>query len=310
MNDVDLPTAFKALGDPQRLRLLLLLRREELTVSELTALTGLPQSTVSGMVRTLSDAGLVAARPDGRQTFYRGAPGIGWAEAALGGEGLAPEDEQALADVLRARDGAGAEESEAAPLERPGLPGRSWEALARALLLLEDLGVVADLGVGSGELTLLLASEARRVYAVDRDPAVLKDLARRAAAARVANLVTVRGDFDDPVPLPGPADLVVLSQSLHCARNPGATLRHARDLLRPGGRILVMDLLAHDQEWVRERLGHLHLGFTDAVLSGLLEAAGFTRIAVERGPLDRRPPRFRSLLAVATRPGRHVKESA
>ncbi len=298
----ELANAFKALGDPTRLRVLLLLRQEEMSVSELTEVLRVPQSTASGLLRTLLDADLVVTRPEGRTTFYRASTGVIWAEAALASQSLSEEDLQALARLKEAR-------ATAVPPEvsRSVLPGRSWEGLARALLAVTDLGVVADFGVGTGELTLLLASAARCVQAVDISQPVLDALAKKAREGGIAHIVPVQADFEEHIP-PLPCDLVLLSQSLHCAERPDRVLGVAFRALKPGGRVLVMDLLAHDQSWVRSRLGHQWLGFSPEELTRLLQDAGFASVSLFPGGQDTHPPRFKSVLAVGTRP-RHSPSS-
>lgn len=294
-----LASSFKALGDPTRLRALLLLRIQELTVTELQRVLGGAQSTVSGLLRVLMQAGLVHARRDGRHAFYKASEGIGWVDAALGGAALGADDlaelERIRAARLGERDG-----DDAADIDRSGVPGRSWETLARSLLELSRLGVVADLGVGPGELTLLLAGAAERVYAVDREPDRLAAVERRAREAGLRNLIAIASDFAE-VTLPEPVDLVVLSLSLHFAERPAAVVARAHEQLRPGGRLWITELAAHEHTWTMSRLGHRWLGFAPETLRAFLADAGFVDTRVRRGGRDRRKPRLRSLIAIGTR---------
>jgi ArsR family transcriptional regulator len=290
----DRAALFRTLGDPNRLRILALLGREELSVSELQEVLALGQSTVSAHLAQLRRVGLVATRkegsatrsvlatPEGEDTLLRLATETPLCDA----------DAAALARVLAAR---------AAPapegLGADYLPGRSWEAFAHLLLALVPPLRIADLGVGTGHLTRLLATRARSVIAVDRDPAVLARLCDDDAGLPIEP----REGTLEAVPLaPGEVDLVVLSQSLHCAADPTDTLRQCHAALAPGGRIIVLDLAPHAHEWARARLGHLHLGFADLDLR--LANAGFSDITVTTVHTDRRAPAFTTLLATGTTP--------
>lgn len=290
-------TTFKALGDPARLRALLLLRRMELTVSELTGVLGLPQSTTSGMLRVMMQAGLVAARREGRHAWYT-ATNFEPLSEVLSGLTLALSDLEALDAVRAARAPTAGDEF--GDLDSAHVPGRSWKTLATSLLLLNRLGRVADIGVGRGDLTLLLLGAAERLYAVDREPDLLATLERRARASGHDNLTCVAGDFHN-VELPEPVDLVVLSLSLHFAEDPAAVVQRAHTALTPGGRVWITELDAHEHSWVRQRLGHRRLGFSRDTLHAMLQAAGFSDITIRRGAKDRRVPRFQSLIAVAQR---------
>ncbi len=288
----DRAALFRTLGDPSRLRILALLAREELSVSELQEILGLGQSTVSGHLAQLRRVGLVATRREGSaaRSVLAAPPGEDALVALAAASPLSPADAAALDRVRDAR---------AAPapegLGPDYLPGRSWEAFAHLLLALLPPLRIADLGVGTGHLTRLLAARARRTIAVDRDPAALARLAdaRPAVEPRLGTL--------EALPLePGEVDLVVLSQSLHCADDPVDTLRQARRALVAGGRVAILDLAPHPHDWVRHKLGHKHLGFAD--LGGMLADAGFAGVSVLTAHVDRRSPAFTTLLALGANP--------
>lgn len=285
---MDRAELFRTLGDANRLRILALLAREELSVSELQELLGVGQSTVSGHLAQLKRAGLVAARRDGSHSRYLPAapPGEDDLAALLAATPLDDADRHALDRVLARR---AAPEPEG--LGPDYLPGRSWEALAHLLLGLLPPLCVADLGVGTGRLTRLLAGSARRVIAVDTDPAALVGLA--------PPIETRPGRLEDPPLAPGEVDLVLLSQSLHCVDDPVAALRACRRALVDGGRVAVLDLAPHPHAWVRSRLGHRHLGFAD--LAGMLTEAGFAEVRCSVVHQDRRAPAFTTILGVGTR---------
>lgn len=276
---------FTALGDRTRLRAALMLRAMELTVTELTVLLGVAQSTTSGVLRVLVGAGVVDATRVGRHAYYRMPCQSPWLEQALEGTTLDPSDEAALERLRSARLEADPDEA-AMAFDRAWVPGRSWKALARSLLYLTDLGITADFGVGSGELTVMLARSSTRLHAVDRSEKALEGLATRAAAAGVGNIVTQLQDMTT-VQLPEPVDLVAISLSLSEVAAPDAVLARAFEALRPGGRVWVTELEKH---------------FTRDGLAGALRAGAFRDIHIQTGARSKKPPRDRSLIAFARKP--------
>ena len=306
---MDAAPLLRLLGDETRLRLLRLLAQEPLNVSELTGVLGLAQSGVSRHLALLRDAGLVEEDRTGGYAWYR------LAEAAAQ-NGIAPlwdwlrrqfdrttpqtrADDARLAEVRRLRKERFAEPGRHGDDRRQLVPGRSWAAWSRALGLLLPPLDVADLGCGEGYLTLEAARWAKRVVAVDRSADVLaraRDLARR---RRIANVTWKRGELER-LPLRDRAfDVALLSQALHHAEHPDRALAEAHRILRPGGRLLVLDLREHDQTWVRKTLGDRWLGFSDAALQRLIEGAGFTDVSVRVGA-RRGEDAFTVLLAAGT----------
>lgn len=295
----------RLLGDDLRARLLHLLSQEELAVSELTRILNCSQPRVSGHLARLAEEDLVTSRREGRSVFYRlnlaGDEDPGLQEALLAEVAGTPEarrDAAALEAVIRGR-------SQAPPpgtLGRDYLPGRTWEGLAKALLAIAPPRRIADLGIGSGDLSLLLAEGAETMICVDRDRVALRRAEDRARRLGLENLSFRVGDLADPPIRRGEADLWVLSQVLHLIEDPGRALGAARALLAPRGQVLVLELLAHNEEWVREGLEHRRLGFTENELAALLEGAGFTDVAVRQVARDRKPPHFVTLLALGRSP--------
>ena len=154
-----------------------------------------------------------------------------------------------------------------------------------------------DLGIGDGLLTLMLAEVAESVTAVDLSPEMLAQLERRAEERGLDNVETIEGEIE-ALPLPdGRFDVAVLSQALHHAEKPIAALREAHRVLRADGTLLVIDLVAHAEDWVREKLQHLHMGFTEHELEALFAEAGFDDVRVERAARDPHPPHFLTLIA-------------
>jgi len=250
---------FRALGDPGRLRLWQALREEELLSGEAAEFLGTGPTTASGMLRALKEAGLIQARPEGRRVWYSAAGGPDWLDGAAGR--LSEADQEQLQRLLRQR-----QEEEPDRYQ----PGRSWEALSRALLAVHDLGVVADLGVGTGELTLLLAGSAARLYAVDRSAAALAALLDRAGACRIIPVEADIGTFC----LPEPADLIFCTQTLHHLQSPVAGLIAAFRALKPGGRLVVVEFAPHTQEHLRTEHAHRHLGVSEQDMARWADKAG------------------------------------
>jgi ArsR family transcriptional regulator len=313
---------FRLLGDEARLRLLRLLSLEQLNVSELTAILGLAQSGVSRHLGLLKDAGVVTEQREGGFTYYalaedlrQGENGSGelwrllatqFAAAAVTSEGRA--DDARLEEVRRLRK-EDFDEHGASDERRQIVPGRSWAAWSRALGHLLPAMDVADLGCGEGYLTIEAARFARRVIAVDRSDAVLaraQDLARRRG---LKNIQWKRGRIEALPVRDASVDLALLSQTLHHADDPSRALGEAVRIVRPGGRVLVLDLRSHDQAWVRERLDDRWLGFDDEELAALLDTAGLKDVRVSVGARRARDP-FTVLIASGTKSapqGRHKR---
>ena len=283
-------TLFRLLGEPTRLRLLRLLARDRFNVTELTGILDIAQSGVSRHLTLLKDAGLVAEEREAGYVYYRRADpeengrGALWSllEAqftAAADEKLVRADEARVQEVLRLRK----ENFDSHGDPRQLVPGRSWAAWARALGHLLPPVDVVDIGCGDGYLTLETARWARSVVGIDRSDDVLERARALAARRRVDNVQWKKGDLarlplrDDSV------DVAMLSQALHHTIDPVPVIDEAARVLRPGGRLLILDLREHDQAWVRERLGDARLGFSDGELTALLLDAGFEDVRVQVG---------------------------
>jgi ArsR family transcriptional regulator len=290
------------------MRILNLLAQEELSGTDLMEILNVGQSRISTHLALLKEVGIVVDRRAGRRSFYTIAAGPAsaiWNEVLAENRSSAEfEADAAGLDALRERRKAERRayfDRVAASFGDELLPGRTWEGLARALLTLAPRGRYCDLGIGDGLLTLMLAEVATRVTAVDISAEMLGALETRARGKGLTNLEPVEGDIED-LPLPDAShDVVVASQALHHATSPARCLAEARRILVPGGRLLVIDLLAHTEEWVREKLQHLHLGFTEPGLEELLTAAGFERVRVQRAARDPQPPHFMTLVATGVK---------
>ena len=298
----------KALGDETRLRILNLLRLGELSVGDLTEVLNLGQSRTSTHLNLLKEVGLVHDRRAGRRSYYaiQEGPSTELLDSVLSENGAVAEfaaDRAGLEALARRRQAEARSyfDRVAATFGEQVLPGRTWEGLARGLLRLAPRARYADLGIGDGLLTLMLAEVAESVTPVDLSPKTLAQLEKRARTKGITNIDCVEGEIED-LPLDDAGfDVVVLSQALHHAQEPRRALAEAHRILVPGGRLLVLDLLAHGEEWVRDKLADRHLGFTETALEELLAGAGFSSVSVERAARDPQPPHFMTLLATGAR---------
>lgn len=303
---------YRLLGDEARLRLLRVLDKDRFNVKELTGILGLAQSGVSRHLGLLKEAQLVVEERDGAYSFYRLSPAIRdgaksplWPLLsaqfdAAGATPLVKADEARLQEVLRLRR----ENFEhVGPDTRDGrqlVPGRSWAAWSRALGMLLPPLEVADLGCGEGYLTVETARWARHVTAVDRSAGVLTRAKALAARKKITNITWKKGELEQLPIDDASIDVALLSQALHHAGEPATALTEASRILKPGGRLLILDLRPHDETWVREKLGDRWFGFSDEQLSGMLTRAGFTDVRVALGARRTNDP-FAVLLAIGTR---------
>lgn len=289
----ELSQAFRALGDPTRLRILRLVSQAPLNVSELVSLVGVAQSSVSHHLGKLRGLDLIREERQAGFTYYSLAvdpkdtrwPLIELAKQA----GDANGDGARLQDLLRQR------EDRQALNERLLEPGQSWFLWAGALASLLPRLKVADFGCGTGVLSMAIARWAEKVVAIDQSASALDGAKERARREGVKNVTFLREDLH-ALSLPaGKLDLVVLSQSLHHVESPPAVLREAARILKPSGKVVVLELMPHEEKWVVERLGHRHLGFDPEALQQEMKQAGFSAIACETHARDQASP-FRVFL--------------
>src|ERR1700732_2274428 len=294
----------RLLADPTRLRLLLLLAQEELSVA---------QSRISSHLAQLKRAGAVADRRAGKNVYY----GLTKKEERKSARGpirelmqiLAREvpetarDRTALKVTLRKRQDKAREyfDELAGKFGRSYVPGRSWRALAHTLITLLPPLTVADLGAGEGTLSQLLAKNARKVIAIDNSPKMVEFGGQLAKKHGIKNLEYRLGDIEDPPIAKNSVDLAILSQALHHAIHPQQAVAAAHGILKRGGRLAILDLLSHRFERARDLYADHWLGFSEVQLHEFLEKSGFRQIEVSVVSREKQGPHFQTVLATGVK---------
>lgn len=285
-----------ALAEPIRTRLLLVLEDRELTVSELCTVLQLPQSTVSRHLKALGDADWVTSRAEATSRLYRmnrngdAATNRLW---ALVREQASPspaafQDHHRLERVLADRRTKSQQFFESSAGE--------WDRLREELFgghvhlaglagFLDEAWTIGDLGCGTGALSAALAPFVRRVVAIDDSSAMLG--AARKRLRGVANVELKRGRLESLPIEDATLDAAALTLVLHHLPDPAQALREVARVLRPGGRVLIVDMLPHDRENYRQQMGHVWLGFSEAQMSQYLSEAGFDHVRTNRLSAER-----------------------
>lgn len=299
--------SLKLLADPTRLRILRLIASEGLSVAELQEVLGMGQSRISTQLSLLKVEGLVSDERSGRNNIYTCTADsdlMGVARLAVEEIAEIAADDAALRHLLRKRkDTTRAYFDElAGRFGKDYVPGRSWKALAEALIKVLNYKVVADLGAGEGTLAQLLAQRADKVIAVDLSPKMVEYGQALALQNGLANLEYRIGDIENPPIDDSSLDLAILSQALHHAENPQRALDAAFRVLKPGGRLIVLDLLQHHFEEARELYADRWLGFSECDLAAMLEKAGFLQVEVIVADRETAAPKFQTLLGIGSRP--------
>jgi len=297
MADLSILDRLNALADSTRSRLLLVLDRHELTVSELCQVLQLPQSTVSRHLKILSDDGWVVARAEGTSRRYTAAPSLEPGAKRLWQlvRGQVAQDDTAEQDVERLR-GVLAERRTRSEQFFSSSAGQ-WDALRTELFgqrtelaalpgLLDETWVVGDLGCGTGQLTGALAPYVGRVIAVDQSRAMLA--AARTRLQELDNAELRQGELEALPIADGELDAAVLFLVLHYLAEPVQALAEACRTLKPGGRLLVVDMTPHAREEYRQTMGHLWQGFSGEQMRGWLAEAGLQAVRYRVLPADAR----------------------
>jgi ArsR family transcriptional regulator len=280
---------------------------ESLSVAEFQEILGMGQSRISTHLSQLKAEGLVSDERSGKNNIYTCTTSAELMDVARAAASEVPElaaDRAALRHLLRKRkDTARAYFDElAGRFGKDYVPGRSWKALAEALIKVLNYRVVADLGAGEGTLAQLLAQRAEKVIAVDLSPKMVEFGQQLAVQNGLANLEYRLGDIESPPIDDGTLDLAVLSQALHHAEHPQRALDAAFRALKPGGRMIVLDLLQHTFEEARELYADRWLGFSESNLATMMEKSGFSQIETIVADQETSAPKFQTLLGIGTRP--------
>ena len=278
-----------SLADTTRSRILLLLDRQELTVSELCAITQLPQSTVSRHLKALADADWVSSRAEGTSNLYTLAKALDpparrlWAlvREQVGATTAAAQAQRRLQGTLAERRPTSQEffSSSAGQWDRvrDELFGDRFH-LAALSALIDPSWTIGDLGCGTGQVSAALAPFAARVVAVDDSAAMLQAAKKRLAA--FDNVDLRRGELES-LPIDDTRlDAATLMLVLHHVSEPEKALNEVARVLKPGGRVLLVDMLPHDRDNYRQQMGHVWLGFSGAHTRRLLEASGFEGVRI------------------------------
>jgi ArsR family transcriptional regulator len=311
-NALDLQLAshhFRLLADSTRLRLLLLLNQEELSVAELAAITQLAQPRVSTHLAKLKEAGLVMDRRDGVFVYYRIATGISdpsleeiWQLLRKNTQDpLIEQDLSRIEQVLTKRSGEATwADSVAGDMERHYSPGRTWEATARGMVHLLDPGDVLDVASGDGVLAELLAPRAKSITCLDISERVAEAGKKRLEPFDNASFEV--GDMHDLPVESETYDTVLLMHALTYTDDPEKVFSEATRVLRPAGKLLVLTLERHSHEKAVEPYNHRNLGFTLEQLESLGRSAGLLIQSCAVSAIEKRTPHFTVLSLCAAKP--------
>jgi len=303
--------SLRLLADPNRVRIVLLLEREELSVAELQEILAMGQSTISTHLSQLKQAGIVEDRRTGKNILYRlKAFGNGTQDQVL--DVLrhavkeipeAGEDRDALRLALRRRQDKVRSyfDELAGKFGRQYVPGRSWQGLAETFLMLMPPLVIADLGAGEGTVSQLLARRAKKVIAVDSSEKMVEFGSSLARAHGVKNLEYRLADLEELPIKKGEADVAFFSQSLHHAQHPSRAIAEAFRIVKPGGRVIILDLLKHHFEEARALYADVWLGFSEVELRRMLSDAGFKDITTALVHREAEAPHFETILAAGNK---------
>ena len=303
--------SLRTLSDRTRARLMHILQAEELSVAEIQEILGMGQSRISTHLAQLKRAGLVQDRRVGKNIYYS------WTATgpikepelrsiirlAVADLPEAASDQLSLQHVIAKRKNRTREyfNKLAGKFGRSYCPGRSWQALAHLLLTMIPPIDVADLGAGEGTLSQILAKNARKVIAIDISERMVEVGSKLAKDQGFTNLEYRIGDLEEPPISDSSIDLAIFSQALHHANSPQKAIAAARRILRDGGRLVILDLLAHGFEQARELYADLWLGFSEVELFRLLDQAGFRENDVQVVSREPNSPHFQTVLATGVK---------
>lgn len=298
----------RLLADATRQRLLLLLEAEELTVAELTEITGLAQSRVSTHLAKLRDSDMVSDRRQGTNVFYSASPSTTLPAQTLWdvlkhnitGDEINSDRERMHEVLRRRRPEMTWAESVAGQMELHYSPGRTWEATAHALIPLIDLGDTLDIAAGDGVLAAMLAPRCRSITCVDLSARLVAAGTERLQPFEQARYL--QGDMHQ-LPLPDAQfDTIFLLHALTYSKSPQNALNEVSRLLRPGGQAIISTLARHEHKATVAGFDHVNLGFDCAQLTAMLDEAGLITQQCDVSLREAQAPYFAVITAVAGKP--------
>ncbi|WP_417622784.1 ArsR/SmtB family transcription factor [Parasphingorhabdus sp.] len=283
---------FRALADPTRLRIVLLLQKMELAVGELAQILDQSQPRISRHIRILDEAGLAERRKEGSWVFLKPGPAseleilgrifrsdkVAKSEQAMQDQAQLSLVRKARADMAERYFSAHAEEWDA--IRSLHLPEEEVERAMLALLRDTQLGNMLDVGTGTGRMVELFGPSAQSVIALDKSPEMLRLARAKLLESETENGSKLikktelkQGDFNQLPVADGAVDSIIVHQVLHYAQHPEAVLAELSRVLKPGGTVLIADFAAHDREDLRSEHAHARLGFSDDSMKRWLAAA-------------------------------------
>ncbi len=301
----ELTELFKILSDVTRQRLLAVLDGNELSVQELQQVLEQGQSSISAHLAKLRSVGIVGSRRDGKFIYYRliRSPDgelppivqevLGAAETGDWNE----TDQLRLEGVLRARREASLAFFDSVHSQNRRSPGQTWDAEAFALAGMLFGRRIVDVGCGNGRLSALIARSGNEVVGVDNSEEQIRLAQSLNAGPGAPRFVRAEAEA---LPFPdASADLVVFSHALHHIARPGRAIAEASRILEPGGRVVILDLASHGEEWLREHFGDLWMGFSGQDLKRWIESAGMKELQQSEFGSDGEYPLIRTIVVVA-----------
>jgi ArsR family transcriptional regulator len=298
----------QVLSDSTRLRMLRLLKEEELSVAELQEVLDMGQSRISSHLSLLRRYNMVSIRKEGKKTFYTLAIDqskqfelVRLALSTDSNEEFWGTDMSALQRIADRRRRASERyfDEVACRFGKNYVPGRSWDAIGHFLLRLVPKIIIADLGAGEGVISQLLAERAKKVYCIDRSKSMVRIGLELSKKNSLSNLVYKVGDLEKVPLADGSVDLALMSQSLHHAEHPEVALQEAHRILKAGGQVIIIDLKQHQFEKARDLYGDRWLGFAENELYKSIKDCGFQKVKVEIVAKEDNEPFFETILATA-----------
>ena len=292
----ELLTGLRAAGEPTRLRLLAILARSELTVTELTQILRQSQPRVSRHLKLMCEAGLLDRFREGSWVFYRRAQSGAGARLATLLTGLIPAGDQSVARDLERLEAVRAARAERASeffranadqwnrIRSLHVSENEVEQAMQDLASAREIGTLVDLGTGTGRMLELIGPRARSGIGIDLSPEMLAFARAHLEQAHVEHCSVRQGDLYDLPLQDETADIVTLHQVLHYLDDPAAAVVEAARVLKAGGRLLIADFAPHELDFLREEQAHRRLGFSEEEVTNWLAEAGLELKDVRRLP--------------------------